>query len=519
MISIQSPSPGEGPSSEVSRGSSPRWRVWVLASVFAIWGILVTLLVLKIAGQTADDFFITYRYAQNLLAGNGFVFNPGERVFGTTAPGWGLLLALGSWLTGVGIPNLGTLGAGLALLAVAVTLVTTGAGRYRLWEAAAAGSLVLTATYFWVHNGSEAFATMALLVFAARASSWSGRGGGGARHFEGRYLETIAGLAAGFCVWMRPEALVAVGLLGLLLIWQERRFPLRYALAAGVTIAIGLVLAAVYFGSPLPNTLGAKRLQAEWLPGTWSGGWGFWKQGWRWVSATYAGPFTVFLFAGGLVGHLSLLRSRDRALALLALFSLALSVAYPLLGVPFYTWYLIPMLFASLYGLFFLAGDLLRWAGKRWFRTPATWAAALLAGVLVLPLSWHVSHRIAFGLQNFQGTPQIELYLLAGDWMRHNTPVDADVAHVEVGALAYASQRPVRDLLGLVSPESLKHVANHDLAGALREANPEFVGDLDRLRSLTAQVIEDPWFQETYAPVETFHAELSGDVLVLYRRQ
>ena len=46
---------------------------------------------MQLQTHTADDFFITYRYAQNLLAGNGFVFNPGERVFGTTAPGWGLV--------------------------------------------------------------------------------------------------------------------------------------------------------------------------------------------------------------------------------------------------------------------------------------------------------------------------------------------------------------------------------------------------------------------------------------------
>ena len=40
-----------------------------------------------------DDAWITYRYAYNLAAGDGFVYNPGERVFGTSAPGYALLLA------------------------------------------------------------------------------------------------------------------------------------------------------------------------------------------------------------------------------------------------------------------------------------------------------------------------------------------------------------------------------------------------------------------------------------------
>jgi len=46
-------------------------------------------------GQPGDDPYITYRYAYNLVAGNGFVFNAGERVQSTTAPLFTILLALG----------------------------------------------------------------------------------------------------------------------------------------------------------------------------------------------------------------------------------------------------------------------------------------------------------------------------------------------------------------------------------------------------------------------------------------
>ena len=41
-----------------------------------------------------DDAFITFRYARNLALGHGFVYNPGEWVLGTTAPAFGLLLAI-----------------------------------------------------------------------------------------------------------------------------------------------------------------------------------------------------------------------------------------------------------------------------------------------------------------------------------------------------------------------------------------------------------------------------------------
>ena len=36
--------------------------------------------------RTIDDSYITFRYARNLLAGEGFVYNPGVRLMGTTTP-------------------------------------------------------------------------------------------------------------------------------------------------------------------------------------------------------------------------------------------------------------------------------------------------------------------------------------------------------------------------------------------------------------------------------------------------
>ena len=44
-------------------------------------------------GFQADDAFITYRYAENLAGGLGFVYNAGERVYGTTTPLLTLVLA------------------------------------------------------------------------------------------------------------------------------------------------------------------------------------------------------------------------------------------------------------------------------------------------------------------------------------------------------------------------------------------------------------------------------------------
>ncbi len=55
--------------------------------------------------RTIDDSFITFRYARNILAGNGFVYNPGEHVLGTTTPLYTFLLTgLGGFFGGVAAP-------------------------------------------------------------------------------------------------------------------------------------------------------------------------------------------------------------------------------------------------------------------------------------------------------------------------------------------------------------------------------------------------------------------------------
>src|SRR5260221_14517364 len=43
--------------------------------------------------RTIDDAFITFRYSRNIVEGQGFVYNPGSRVLGTTTPVYTLLMA------------------------------------------------------------------------------------------------------------------------------------------------------------------------------------------------------------------------------------------------------------------------------------------------------------------------------------------------------------------------------------------------------------------------------------------
>src|SRR3972149_419144 len=76
------------PSPPASRERAP--FVGVLLGVTAIGAAALSL---RFRHYYMDDAYTGFRYVANLLGGEGFVFNPGERVEGVTNAGWLLLLA------------------------------------------------------------------------------------------------------------------------------------------------------------------------------------------------------------------------------------------------------------------------------------------------------------------------------------------------------------------------------------------------------------------------------------------
>ena len=84
--------PAETKPAPVAR-KKKRWITWTPRNVFLLVALLVLLSgAINKAARPVDDAFITYRYAANLLAGRGLVFNPnGPRVEGYTSFGQILL--------------------------------------------------------------------------------------------------------------------------------------------------------------------------------------------------------------------------------------------------------------------------------------------------------------------------------------------------------------------------------------------------------------------------------------------
>lgn len=466
--------------------------------------LLAVAWLLKLGGSAHDDFFISYTYARNLVEGNGFVFNPGERVFGVTNPGFTLLLALLNLLTRVPIHLLGNAVSGLSLLLVALLLLWEGNGQGRLVESVLGGLLVLGSSYLWSNVGGEWSSVLALFLVASRVA-------------ERR--PGLAGVLMGLAVWFRPDAGIGVALLGLLLRTKQRRLPLRYGIAAGLTIAVAAVALWLYFGSLMPHSFVAKKAMALAEEHRFAGA-RFWHRivpmaqrhfGGLWPLLTVGGGAALFVWwrRAGLGGRL------------LILYAVSLAVYYPLSGVQFFTWYVAPCVVVLLMGASYLVCGCARWAfalfsARRW-AVASVASLGALAGLV--PIAVYASASSAW-YRSFPGYTHLETYRRGALWLAENLPHEERIAYVEIGVLGYFSRHPIQDLMGLVSPEVLPYVERGDVLSAFLVRPTEIV--LFHSRGRMGPIVSSPWFAEAYEKVAFFEeGPLPGGTagLTVFRRR
>lgn len=472
------------------KGVAARPSRWLVSAAVAFWGVLAAFFVRRLAGRSLDDFFITYRYAWNLAHGNGFVFNPGERIYGVTEPGMVFWLAFWHRLTGVPVHWLGTVTTAVGLVATAGLMLGPRGGRLAPFLG---GTLLLGSTFLWAVHGAGVIVVLALLTAAAVCA-------------ERR--PGLAGGLAGVAVWFRPDAGVGLAALGLLLWRERRRFPVLFTVVAAAVLAAGILASWLYFGTAVPNTLAAKRSFAAWDPAARASGQAFWSAAVPLLHRHLGSLWPVWA-AAGLAGLAPLWRRGGRAGRLLILFGGSLALLYPLLGVPFFAWYVVPPVAALLYGAGFAVDSLAAVRGRR----PAV--ALLLFLLLAVPAAL----RGRRWLNGMASLPHYEAYRAAGLWIRGHCDPPAQVSALEVGTLAYFSERHVEDLLGLVTPEAIPFVERRDVARAFYNHPTEVVVLKPSLEGLIGPLRGNPWFLRRYEEAARFPAGEDDDVVVFRHRR
>ncbi|MDJ0852801.1 MAG: hypothetical protein QNK04_30900 [Myxococcota bacterium] len=227
-------------------------------------------------GGVAEDAFISFRFARNLAAGQGLVWNVGDPpVEGYTNFLWMLCSAL--WIRAGVDPVLGAQALGV-VAALATLVVTWRCGRLLGWGDAALMPplfLALTGPFCaWSTGGLETSAFAALLAFAAFHLARSVQETRPADPWIGSFFLLLAMLT-------RPEGAVAAAALAVPGVWLARRRPaLGRRLVAPALACLGLFALYFawrwsYFGQLLPNTFYAKTGGGlpQWLRGARYAGW------------------------------------------------------------------------------------------------------------------------------------------------------------------------------------------------------------------------------------------------------
>ncbi len=459
-----------------------RWLPWAIA-VLAVVARLIP------GPRIIDDAYITFRYAQNLLAGYGFVYNPGETVLGTTTPLYTLLMAglaapFGgeqapfpeiAWLLNAALDAAGC----LVLIELGRSLRAEIAGLFTalIWAVA---PMSVTFAIGGMETSLFILILLAMFLLALR-SRWY----------------WAAGLAA-LALLARPDGLLFVAPLALerlRLFWNKRSegtwkstLPVEAALLLA-PLGLWTLFAATYFGSPIPHSVTAK-VAAYILPPD---------AALTRLLQHYATPFLGHLTFGiwwigvGLIlypvlfllGAAQKIREMPSSWALFStpfIYLLAYAAANPLI----FRWYLAPPLPFYFLGIMVggqrVAADL---------RAPRPLLALGVAALALTVVGWevHPDHgpdrpapRMAF--------IQLELlYEQAGRDLHDQLEEGEVVAAADIGAIGYYSEAKILDTLGIISPESLIYYPVDPDLYAINYAIPsQLIHDLEPNRLVILEV-------------------------------
>ena len=241
-----------------------RATLWVSVAVVAVlfaWGAWQRRWI-------ADDGLIVLRTVRNLLAGNGPVFNQGERVEANTSTAWTYLMYAGSWVGGPMRMEYVALALALTLSVLGVAFLMLGAGRLyapslrgRRAIMLPAGALVYIAlppARDFATSGLESGLTLAYLgllwwMMVCWAQAVRGRPDGPA------FIGTLA-FVAGFSVLVRPDLALMGGLALIMMLIAGRTWRRRalVVVAGGFLPVAYEVFRMGYYGLLVPGTALAK---------------------------------------------------------------------------------------------------------------------------------------------------------------------------------------------------------------------------------------------------------------------
>lgn len=450
-----------------------------------------------------DDAMITFRVAENLAYGRGFVYNAGEVVQVTTTPLYAMLLAPGTWLAGSAPQAALLLNLTLAAL---IPILAYDIGRRIAGRITGVGGalLLMMAPLLVIAFSMESYLYAALILASMDAYT--------ARRYR------LAGVLAGITTLTRGDAvLMGAGML-IYDTLAHRRLYWRLIIPAVGIPAVWYMFATGYYGSPFPATLQAKTAQGEfdWLGQHFLSGFANYWHAWLTNYSSLFYLFPVFIALGLIKAIWS-----ERLWLVLIMRDALYIAAFYMLGVTFAEWYYAPVMpglaLMTARGVQLTADGIAnlatriskRDAGRIPGLVSISTAAVLLATLLAT--LYPVTANIVAEHPNWKALA----YPDAARWIAKNTNSSANLATIDIGHLGYWSGRHIIDIVGLAQPDVAPHIAQGDFGYAIRHYQPDMV--LIGATWLPEVQVKD-WFQAGYIPRHIFNLNGLDEPLVLFTR-
>jgi MFS family permease len=452
--------------------SVTKWfRPYDLVFLVASLGVMLFYLSqVQPGGFPLDDSWIHQVYGRNLALYNEWSFVPGVPSAASTSPLYTVLLSFGYRLQ---IPYV-LWTHGLGLLALTITAMTAGRMTARLvpgdrrlpWIA----GLALIGAWHLIWAAVSGMETMlfSMWTLVLPALAWRELDPADRSGRAGLIRALIFGVAAALATLTRPEGVMLVGMIGLLMLIVRPQGSFAGVIAWGVAAgAAFLIVLAPYLsfniaqtGGLLPDTAAAKMAETAFLL----------EQPYLERVGTVAFPLIagvqVLLIPGMIYFGWHCIRrlaSEPQAafylllliwsLALIALYAARLPVNYQ------HGRYVMPALPSAI-----LAGVV----GCAWLlrdtRSSVPLRVLARAAALSALLGWVYFAVIAGPPVYRSGVNIINQEMVASAaWIKANLPEEELLAIHDIGAVGYFAPRPIRDLAGLVSPEIVPFMLDQEV--------------------------------------------------------
>ncbi len=430
-----------------------------------------------LTGYTADDAFITFRYAEQIALGNGFVYNLGERALGTTTPLFTLLLSIFSLMR---IP--------LVWGALAISLVASGLTALVLYKFARALrfthlAILPAALYIGFPRSIPAeISGMETAFFTLLVIS--------AFYFQHRKLGIYALGMATLASVTRPEGLGLLAMLLLYNLWQDRTAWLRLIFTPLMILGPWLLFAWQYFGSVIPHSVTAKMALYSQF--------GTMAPTEALVHLLYLdSPFGWIMLALLLIGTWELNRSQNAG-KLELVWIVGIFLFFSLSKTHLFHWYITPIY--PVFLLFVAAGinaicERVRIAPSLAGRLGES--GAVVAALALIALSFtQVDHYREIQQTTERVHKEIGTYLFA------QTEPDAIVAVEDIGYMGYYSKRIILDRDGLVSPIAVEYNRTAHYLDLVSDTQPAYL--VACVGSPLSPFLDDPKFVAMYHELKRF---------------